>query len=237
MTHWLAYASWPLALVHSLGTGSDARTNWLPVLAFTCVGAVTLAACTRIFHAPGDRTVRTVSAGAALVLPIAVFLWYQSGPGQRGWAAKSGTPTALIRSAANTSVLKETIVTTTKSTDQLPRNFAGQLTGTLAESAADAQGLVTLHIDSAIHGGLKGTLRIALRGFPTPDGGVTMTSSGVAFATKGTPVFEGSIVGLDGTNVDAEVTSNSGGTYQLALDLNLDNTTNSVTGTVQGRRA
>src|SRR5581483_5456383 len=29
VTHWLAYASWPLALVHSLGTGSDARFGWM----------------------------------------------------------------------------------------------------------------------------------------------------------------------------------------------------------------
>ena len=78
---------------------------------------------------------------------------------------------------------------------------------------------------------------LALRGFPTDDGGVTMTSSGVAFAAKGTPVFEGSIVGLNGTNVNAEVTSSSGGTYRLALTLNVDNTTNAVTGTVHGGRA
>ena len=119
----------------------------------------------------------------------------------------------------------------------MPSSFTGRLTGELTESASDAQGLVTLHIDSAVRGGLQGTLRLALRGFPTDDGGVTMTSSGVAFAAKGTPVFEGSIVGLDGTNVDAEVTSSSGGTYQLALTLNVDNTTNAVTGTVHGRRA
>lgn len=237
ITHWLAYASWPLALVHSLGTGSDARTNWLPALAFICVGAVTLSVWARLFHAPGDPAARAATAGAVLVVPLAIFLWYQSGPGQPGWAAKSGTPAALISSASSRSVLKKTIVTTTKQTDQMPRTFTGRLTGTLAESAADAQGLVTLHIDSAIHGGLQGILRIALRGLPTSDGGVSMTSSGVAFAAKGTPVFEGNIVGLDGTDVDAEVTSSSAGTYQLALNLNVDNTTNAVTGSVQGRRA
>ena len=29
LTHWLAYASWPIALVHGLGTGTDARVGWL----------------------------------------------------------------------------------------------------------------------------------------------------------------------------------------------------------------
>jgi hypothetical protein len=117
----------------------------------------------------------------------------------------------------------------------MPNSFTGRLTGELTESASDANGLVTLHIDSVVRGGLQGTLRLALRGFPTDGGGVTMTSSGVAFAAKGTPVFEGRIVGLDGTNVNAEVTSNSG-TYRLALTLNVDSTTNAITGTVQGRR-
>ncbi|MGB8879247.1 MAG: ferric reductase-like transmembrane domain-containing protein, partial [Solirubrobacteraceae bacterium] len=42
-THWLAYASWPIALVHGLGTGSDTRTHWMLVLAGGCV-AVMLAA-------------------------------------------------------------------------------------------------------------------------------------------------------------------------------------------------
>ena len=238
MTHWLAYASWPLALVHSLGTGSDARTNWLAVLAFTCIGAVTLSVCIRLVHAPGDLAVRAMIAGAALVLPVAILLWYRSGPGRPGWAPRAGTPASLLSSSSNTSGrLTRTIVAGAPSTHQMPGSFTGRLTGELAESATDAQGLVTLHIDSVVRGGLQGTLRIALRGFPTDGGGVTMTSSGVAFAAKGTPVFEGSIVGLDGTNVDAEVTSSSGGTYRLALKLNVDNTTNTVTGTVQGRRA
>ena len=238
MTHWLAYASWPLALVHSLGTGSDARTDWLPVLAFICVGAVTLSVLARLFHAPGDLAVRGMIAGAALVAPMAIVLWYQSGPGQRGWAAKAGTPATLIASASTTyGTVKRTIAVVARSTTSIPSSFTGRLTGELSESASDAQGLVTLHIDTAVSGGLQGTLRLALRGFPTANGGVTMTSSGVAFAAKGTPVFEGSIVGLNGTHVDAEVSNGSGGTYQLALTLNVDSATNAVTGIVHGVRA
>ena len=30
--HWLAYAAWPIALVHALGTGSDGRVGWMQVL-------------------------------------------------------------------------------------------------------------------------------------------------------------------------------------------------------------
>jgi sulfoxide reductase heme-binding subunit YedZ len=40
--HWLGYATWPLALVHSLGIGSDSGTLWLrgiAVLSFASVAA------------------------------------------------------------------------------------------------------------------------------------------------------------------------------------------------------
>ncbi len=236
LTHWLAYASWPLALVHSLGTGSDSRTSWLPVLAFTCVGAVLLSVFARLLNGPGDVAVRGMLAGATLLIPVAIFLWYQSGPAQHGWAAKAGTPAVLLasRSSKVSTTVKKTVVVS----PTIPTSFTGRLSGALTESASDAQGLVTLRIDTAVRGGLHGTLRLALRGFPTDDGGVTMTSSGVAFAAKGSSsVFEGSIVGLNGTDVSAQVTSSSGGTYNLSLHLSVDGTTNAVTGTVTGVRA
>jgi hypothetical protein len=41
--HWLAYLSWPVALTHALGTGSDARTGWLAAAhAQDRTGAVTV---------------------------------------------------------------------------------------------------------------------------------------------------------------------------------------------------
>ena len=47
-THWLAYAAWAIALVHGLGTGSDARAPWSIGLTVSCTLAVTfpvLSAC------------------------------------------------------------------------------------------------------------------------------------------------------------------------------------------------
>jgi sulfoxide reductase heme-binding subunit YedZ len=38
--HWLAYAAWPVALLHGLGTGTDAGQLWLRALAAGCVTAV-----------------------------------------------------------------------------------------------------------------------------------------------------------------------------------------------------
>jgi sulfoxide reductase heme-binding subunit YedZ len=42
-THWLAYGSWPVAVIHSVGTGTDAGSRWMLVITTACV-ASTLAA-------------------------------------------------------------------------------------------------------------------------------------------------------------------------------------------------
>jgi sulfoxide reductase heme-binding subunit YedZ len=52
--HWLAYLSWPLALVHSLGAGSDTGTLWLRATAGICVGLVVASAVWRIRRADGS---------------------------------------------------------------------------------------------------------------------------------------------------------------------------------------
>jgi methionine sulfoxide reductase heme-binding subunit len=46
--HWLAYACWPVALLHSVGSSTDMRTGWLLALATGCTAAVLAAVCWRI---------------------------------------------------------------------------------------------------------------------------------------------------------------------------------------------
>jgi hypothetical protein len=41
--HWATYALWPAALLHALGSGSDAATPWLRGLAVVCITAVVTA--------------------------------------------------------------------------------------------------------------------------------------------------------------------------------------------------
>ena len=47
-THWLAYASWPVALLHTLGTGSDVGTTWMRVVTGVCVAIVAASLLTRL---------------------------------------------------------------------------------------------------------------------------------------------------------------------------------------------
>src|SRR5712664_590019 len=37
IVHWLTYASWPIAIVHGFGTGTDAWSAWFMILAIVCV--------------------------------------------------------------------------------------------------------------------------------------------------------------------------------------------------------
>jgi sulfoxide reductase heme-binding subunit YedZ len=46
--HWLAYASWPVAVLHGFGTGTDALSAWFMVLSILCVGSVVMAIVYRI---------------------------------------------------------------------------------------------------------------------------------------------------------------------------------------------
>jgi sulfoxide reductase heme-binding subunit YedZ len=230
LTHWLAYASWPLALVHSLGTGSDARFRWLGALAVGCICAVGLSVLVRIARAPGDVLARGAAGTAAVFVAAAVLVWYGAGPAQHGWAARAGTPTSLLRAT-------RVVVASAPPVRKLPRSFEGRLTGTVREIGPNEGGLVVIRIDAAVRGAVRGQLRLALQGYPSEEGGVSMTSSGVAFAATGSPVFDGSIVGLQGDRVDAQVSTAGGGTVNLTLLLSLDAATGSVTGVVHGERA
>jgi sulfoxide reductase heme-binding subunit YedZ len=46
--HWLAYASWPVAVVHSFGTGTDAWSAWMIVIDVVCILAVLGAVVARL---------------------------------------------------------------------------------------------------------------------------------------------------------------------------------------------
>lgn len=48
--HWLAYASWPIALIHGVGIGTDTGTDWMTWLTITCVAAVLTAGGIRLAH-------------------------------------------------------------------------------------------------------------------------------------------------------------------------------------------
>jgi sulfoxide reductase heme-binding subunit YedZ len=100
VTHWFAYASWPLALLHGLGTGSDVKSTWMIAITGGCVAAVLFSVCVRVASGwPAHVGVRTAAAGVAVCFAGGVAVWLPSGPLGSGWAARSGTPASLLRPA------------------------------------------------------------------------------------------------------------------------------------------
>ncbi|WP_133917669.1 ferric reductase-like transmembrane domain-containing protein [Streptomyces sp. NBC_00582] len=59
--HWLAYASWPVALIHGVGIGTDTGADWMTWLTVACVATVVAAGGTRLAHA-ARATRRTPAA-------------------------------------------------------------------------------------------------------------------------------------------------------------------------------
>jgi methionine sulfoxide reductase heme-binding subunit len=96
-THWLAYACWPIALLHGLGTGSDVKSTWLFALNVVCLATVGLAVGIRAITGwPDHARVRGAALGATAIFAAFLVLWLPGGPLGHGWASRSGTPTSLL---------------------------------------------------------------------------------------------------------------------------------------------
>lgn len=93
--HWAAYACWPLAFVHGLGTGSDTRQGWVLVVDALALAAVASAVFWRVTDGrrPG---VRIAAAASSLAVLATAGIWTVAGPLQPGWARVAGTPQRLL---------------------------------------------------------------------------------------------------------------------------------------------
>jgi sulfoxide reductase heme-binding subunit YedZ len=96
--HWLAYASWPIALWHGLGTGTDSKLSWLLLLDALCVLVVAAAAIWRLQLLPAGRA-RAIGRAATAAVVAATVVFVAVGPLQHGWAHRAGTPSTMLSSA------------------------------------------------------------------------------------------------------------------------------------------
>jgi sulfoxide reductase heme-binding subunit YedZ len=67
LVHWLTYASWPIAVVHGLGTGTDVWSAWSLVLTALCVGGVIAAIAYRLMAGSRDTLAGARSSFQAAV--------------------------------------------------------------------------------------------------------------------------------------------------------------------------
>ncbi len=102
--HWLTYASWPIALVHGFGTGSDVNAGiWLMALSIGCLAFVVAAVLVRVISGwPENIAWRGAALGGAGAFSLFLLLWLPSGPLGSEWARRSGTPSTLLPHASAT---------------------------------------------------------------------------------------------------------------------------------------
>jgi sulfoxide reductase heme-binding subunit YedZ len=99
--HWLAYASWPIALLHGFGTGSDVKSRWLQLLSLACLVVVIVSVIARIASGwPARAGLRSAALAGTAAFSLFLLLWLPSGPLGSEWARRSGTPTALLHHGA-----------------------------------------------------------------------------------------------------------------------------------------
>jgi sulfoxide reductase heme-binding subunit YedZ len=106
-THWLAYACWPIALVHGLGAGSDVTKTWLESINGVCLLLVLAAVCARVLFSDPERVrLRVAALGGAATFVIALRVWVPGGPLGAHWARRAGTPTTLLGPATATATVR-----------------------------------------------------------------------------------------------------------------------------------
>jgi sulfoxide reductase heme-binding subunit YedZ len=226
--HWLAYASWPVAVLHGLGTGSDTKALWNLALTAVCLLAVVTAVWARIqAAAPLYGGFRQAAVALTIATPIGLAIFTLAGPLQSGWARRAGTPANLL---AHTTAQPVRPVPA-RSTVRPPSSFTAQLSGTVQQTTAGEGAIVELAM--RLSGGGSGQLRVRIGGQPVGDGGLSMTGSQVDLLTGGT-VFQGTITNLQGQQFTARV-QGGGSALILQADLQLDQENNTVSGSLQAQ--
>ncbi len=103
--HWVAYLCWPIAMVHALGSGTDARNHLVTLIDVVCGAAVLLASLTWAARRRDlDPTVRTAGAVGAVMAALAIVVFAAAGPLRAGWARRAAPAKTLPPAAAATGV-------------------------------------------------------------------------------------------------------------------------------------
>lgn len=237
--HWLAYACWPIAVLHGLGSGSDARLPGAILVFVLCIAAVVAAVGWRLAvgrAASISRRLAGAVCGGAILLLIVVFAL--AGPLQPGWAHRSGTSSALLAQIAGATSPSHgqlaaqgagTGGTTTTSSPPpgLPAlPFTASATGTVAISRPNAEGdstvVLTMNLSNT---NVPLTVRIS---GPATEDGVSMIASTATFGS-----LTGQVINLEGSTVEAAV-GGPANRIDLIMNLSLDPRQGTLSGQVSG---
>jgi methionine sulfoxide reductase heme-binding subunit len=232
--HWVAYACWPVALLHGLGTGTDASAPWLQALAALCVAAVAAAVTTRLVRSRGSSiALRAGGLGALAATLAAGTAFAVQGPMHPGWARRAGTPVALLGSSSGTrsdAAARHGSATTNRVTLPFTAALAGSARERRIPTGAELRILARIAVPGApLH------LDMRLLGRPLGGGTLEMHSSRVTLRPDGArSSYRGQIVTLNGGRLEARLTAPGARPIRLRMALRID-ASGAVAGTAGGQ--
>jgi len=199
LVHWLAYLSWPVAVLHSIGTGTDTHVGAVFVYELACLGLVVAALLVRLARAAQlSQSQRRAGWAVAILLPVAVLIWSASGPLQRGWARQAGTPTTVLSSAGGATAPAG------GGSASVLAPFTASFVGTVTTSQSGASAILT--IQGQAPAGTGSSLLVTLRGQLQAAGGIVVSSGSATYsAANSVATYRGPIVGVDGGVVEMQL--------------------------------
>ncbi len=235
--HWLAYACWPIAVLHGFGSGSDARLPGSMLVFVVCITAVAVAVGWRLItgRAP-SVTWRVGGAVAVAAVLAAITIFATLGPLRAGWSHRSGTSSALL---AQLSGSASTYASTTPSTTHATAAASGPsvpvapfdttVSGTVSTSPPNGDGNAEVHLSMQL---ADTTVPLVVRIIgPAVDGGVVLRRSAVTFGQ-----MNGEVTALNGSTIGALVRGPNGA-LNLTINVSLDPRAGTLTGQLTGSAA
>ncbi len=212
--HWAAYASWPIAVAHGLGSGTDVRTRWLQAVAAMSGLAVMTAVLWRVAGVrPADRYRQWAVVGVTIAVSLALVGFAAVGPLAPHWAARAGTPKAQQASAVVTPIVP--LPAGTPSARRAPVRPHGVAIFT-GRSVIRHDGGDVVVFAGALHGRPVGQLRLTLRGHSAPSGGINLSTGSAAYV-RGTATYSGRVTTIHGDKVGATLAGPAGDVRMIVL--------------------
>jgi hypothetical protein len=204
--HWLAYAAWPAALWHGLGAGTDAKLPLMLGIDLACVAAVLAAVAWRLTVVAGPGRRLAVLAGVVAV-PLATIVFAAAGPLRAGWAARAGTPVALLGHGAAAAAGPAAA----SGPPAAAGPSSGPFAGSIAQSATGEEGAATVTVTGRTSRPARQDILITLHGSADGQGGISLSSGRLRVTRAGsTAAYTGPVTELDGSGLTAAVTGPRG---------------------------
>jgi len=240
--HWLAYLCFPIALFHSLGSGTDAPLPLVLLLDAVCAAAVVAVMAWRLVtgrtFTAGQRAAAVVGTG---VVGLGLLVFAALGPLRPGWSHRSGTSAALLAqlakkagtstgSASSSATTAPVTATTSPPAAAGPAPsapFTASVSGTQSTSSPNSAGQVQVVLSMQLQNAASTPLTVTLIGTAVQGGGVSLSSGTVTLGTS-----HGVVTSLNGGTVSARISSPT--PMDLTLSLQVDQNSGALSGTATG---